>query len=145
MLMAGQENNLCNSIHTILACIVCKKSRFYLPCVAPSWGSTLDPPTRLLIFLVIFPTSFNINSSGLSCSLLRDSRAGTLARAADWNCKESEIIELLLTLFLTMGFMMTRMMAFQRMEVLANWRGMTVKERGMDSVNPNIGARERTA
>ena len=48
-------------------------------------------------------------------------------------------------LFLTMGFMMTRMMAFQRMEVLANWRGMTVKERGMDSANPNIDARERTA
>ena len=44
-----------------------------------------------------------------------------------------------------MGFMMTRMMAFQRMEVLANWRGMTVKERGMDSANPNIDARERTA
>ena len=41
--------------------------------------------------------------------------------------------------------MMTRMMAFQRMEVLANWRGMTVKERGMDSANPNIDARERTA
>ena len=40
---------------------------------------------------------------------------------------------------------MTRMMAFQRMEVLANWRGMTVKERGMDSANPNIDARERTA
>ena len=48
-------------------------------------------------------------------------------------------------LFLTIGFMMTRMMAFQRMEVLANWRGMTVKERGMDSANPNIDARERTA
>ena len=44
-----------------------------------------------------------------------------------------------------MGFMMTRMMAFQRMEVLANWRGMTVKERGMDEANPNIDARERTA
>ena len=40
---------------------------------------------------------------------------------------------------------MTRMMAFQRMEVLANWRAMTVKERGMDSANPNIDARERTA
>ena len=48
-------------------------------------------------------------------------------------------------IFLTIGFMMTRMMAFQRMEVLANWRGMTVKERGMDSANPNIDARERTA
>ena len=51
---------------------------------------------------------------------------------------------MLLTLFLTMGFMMTRMMAFQRMEVLANWRGITVKERGMDSAKPNIDARERT-
>ena len=55
------------------------------------------------------------------------------------------MIELLFTFFLTMGFMMTRMMAFQRMEVLANWRGMTVKERGMDSANPNIDARERIA
>ena len=52
---------------------------------------------------------------------------------------------MLLTLFLTMGFMMTRMMAFQRMEVLANWRGMTVKEIGMESANPNIDASERTA
>ena len=55
------------------------------------------------------------------------------------------VIEFMRIFFLTMGFMITSMMAFQRMEVLANWRGMTVKERGMDSANPSIDARERTA
>ena len=48
-------------------------------------------------------------------------------------------------MLLTVGFRMTRMMAFQMMEVLANWRGMTVKDREMDSANPNIDARKRTA
>ena len=36
-------------------------------------------------------------------------------------------------------------MAFHMMEDFANWRGMTVKERGTDWENPKIAPSERTA